>query len=518
MDISAYLEVKPAPCAVFDRLATNDCAEQPRFFVRDEAGSWQPVTWGSYAERIRRAALFLADHGLGRGDVAAVFASNSIEWAAVALAIQATGATMVPIYPSSTADQASYVVSHSDAKLVFADAACRAKLAGGSARVIDLDNPELWSHADDAQRFESMLAAVELNDIGLMLYTSGTSGRPKGVPLSHENVGVNARDWLLALEPALHEQAVDVLWLPLSHIFGFGELCLGNTLGFTSYMSSPAEALAALPEVAPTVFMSVPAYWEKLAKGGSVEHIRRATGGKLSFCLSGGAGLDRKVKELFEQAGALIIEGYGLTECAPTLTLNRPGDYNFDSVGKPLTSVELRLADDGEILARGPNVFTGFHKDPEATAAAFTEDGWFQTGDLGELTDDGFVRIVGRKKDILVTAGGKNVAPANIEMRFADSPLFEHVLVYGDGKRYLVAGLWLSAAEVEGLGAAELDERIRAAIENVNGQLARFETIKKFCIIGSPLTVEDGHLTASLKVRRKAVYEAFKGQFEALYG
>jgi long-chain acyl-CoA synthetase len=210
----------------------------------------------------------------------------------------------------------------------------------------------------------------------------------------------------------------------------------------------------------------------------------------------------------------LIIEGYGLTETSPTLTLNRPGGFRFDSVGRPLPSVELRLDDDGEILARGESVFAGYFKDPEATAAAFTEDGWFRTGDIGRWTEDGFLQIIDRKKDILVTAGGKNVPPVNIEARFADDPIVERLVVYGDGKPYLVAAVWVRP----GMPRQEREHLIAARIEAVNAELARYETIQRFFVEDAPLTVEAGLLTSSLKLRRKAVYEHLCDRFEALYG
>ena len=368
-----------------------------------------------------------------------------------------------------------------------------------------------------------------------MLYTSGTSGSPKGVPLTHRNVGINGLDWIRVNAPLLDEGAVDLLWLPMSHIFGFGEACLGNTLGFTSYLTTPLAVLGELPRVRPTVFMSVPSVWEKLAAGVAGEPtaerrrevLRERTGGRLRFCLSGGAGLPRSVKELFWEAGVLIIEGYGLTETSPTLTLNRLDAFRFDTVGKVLPSVEVVLAPDGEILARGPTVFGGYHQDPSATQEAFTADGWFKTGDVGRFTDDGFLQIVDRKKDILVTAGGKNVPPANIEVRFQGDPLLAHVVVYGDGKRYLVAGVWPNEAavrahlEAEGVPVAARAETVRSLmarrIERVNATLASHETIKRFGVMTRPLTMEEGLLTQTLKVRRKKVYEAFSAEFEALY-
>jgi long-chain acyl-CoA synthetase len=279
--------------------------------------------------------------------------------------------------------------------------------------------------------------------------------------------------------------------------------------------------------------MSVPAYWEKLAaltlaKADGADPraaFAEITGGRLAFALSGGAGLPRAVKELFHACGVLIVEGYGLTETSPTLTINRPDAFRFDTVGKPLPSVEVRLADDGEILARGASIFAGYHRDPEATRAAFTDDGWFCTGDIGRFTADGFLQIVDRKKEILVTAGGKNVPPANIEGQFAGCPLVKHAVVYGDGKKYLVAGLWLDDEAVDArFGSVAADARageIAAALQEfvvgVNDKLARFEQIKRFRVMERPLTVAGGLLTSTLKMRRKQVYEAFRGQFEELY-
>jgi long-chain acyl-CoA synthetase len=279
--------------------------------------------------------------------------------------------------------------------------------------------------------------------------------------------------------------------------------------------------------------MSVPSHWEKLA--GPAMHettpearlakFRDVSGGKLRFCLSGGAGLKREVKDFFYACGVLLVEGYGLTETSPTLTLNRPDAFRFDTVGKPLPSVELRLAEDGEILAKGPNVFAGYHKDPEATREAFTPDGWFKTGDVGRFTDDGFLQIVDRKKDILVTAGGKNVPPANIELRFRDDPLVLHVVVYGEAKKFLVAGIWPNeealAAATKDVPAEGRDAARRALlqrrVDKVNAELASYESIKKFALMTEPLTVEGELLTPSFKVRRKKVYERFRSVFEGMY-
>ncbi len=575
MDVTRFLEPRIAPRAVFDDLAGR--RSRVRFMVPSKEGDgWTSVTWEAYAGLIRELSLFLSASGLRAGDRAIVLSPNSVAWGAAALAIQATGGVLVPVYPASTPEQAGYVAEHSEARFVFVDcatglrrvlsawtayagalavvtvddaldvAAVHRELAESGAEVpafADVDRKVItWSralavgaarHREDPSAFERTMAAVSLDQPGLMLYTSGTTGNPKGVPLTHRNVAVNGADWLRCNAPLLEESAVDLLWLPMSHIFGLGELCLGNSLGWTTYLSDPQRVLAKLPEVRPSVFMSVPSHWEKIAASASgastpaeaARRLQAATGGNLRFCLSGGAGLKREVKELFHASGVLLIEGYGLTECSPTLTLNRPDAFRFDSVGKPLPSVELKLAEDGEILARGPNVFSGYFKDAAATREAFTDDGWFKTGDVGRLTDEGFLQIVDRKKDILVTAGGKNVPPANIELCFRDDPLVAHVVVYGDGKRYLVAGVWLNDEAVRahladvkpGARQEVLRALVQTRIDRVNRGLASYETVKRFSIMDLPLTVEGGFLTQSFKVRRKKVYEAFREAFESLY-
>ncbi|MBW2529196.1 MAG: AMP-binding protein [Deltaproteobacteria bacterium] len=576
MDVTPFLELRPAPHAIFESLEAR--RDQARYYLPEPDGSWRAVTWGAVAREVRSVASYLLEIGLAPTERAAIFAPNRVEWMSAAMGIQAARGAMVPIYPASTAEQAAYIVEHSGARALFVDTAplldrllATPRALADVERIVLLDDgidreaalerarertPSSgateplaaklisWSEAQriGAERaaahpdeVERVLGAIDLDQPGMMLYTSGTTGNPKGVPLTHRNVGVNGRDWLTCNGPLLDDHPVDVLWLPMSHIFGFGEACLGNTLGFTTYLSEPLTVLERLPELRPSVFMSVPAYWEKLAQGVADlptvderrDELARITGGRLQFCLSGGAGLKREVKELLYECGLLIIEGYGLTECSPTLTLNRHDAFRFDTVGKPLPSVELELAPDGEILARGQSVFAGYHRDEEATRAAFTEDGWFRTGDVGRMTEDGFLQIVDRKKEILVTAGGKNVPPANVEVRFADDPLFDHLVVYGDGKKYLVAGVWLNEAVAraelgagdssEPLGSAAMRALIEERIGRINEGLARHERIRRFGIMPRPLTVEGGLLTSTLKLRRKHVYEAFHAELEAIY-
>ncbi|MBL9017163.1 MAG: long-chain fatty acid--CoA ligase [Myxococcales bacterium] len=540
MDVAQLLEIKPAPRAVFERLATH--RHRARFQVRVDGG-WIPVTWGQFALQIRGVARWLIEHEVEAGDRIAIYAPNSVAWASAALGAQTAGAVFVPIYPASTPEQVAYILEHAECRFVFVsgrEQIARLDRARGlmthEVGVVTLDDAS-WSpfapvghdgsiHAASQRDaaaptlVDARLGAIDLDAPAQMLYTSGTSGNPKGVPLTHRNVGANGADWLVCNAPLLVEGDRDLLWLPMSHIFGFGELCVGNTLGWETYLGSPGDVLDLLPEVAPQVFFSVPAYWEKIARAIQAgpntaeargEALRRVTGGRLRFCLSGGAGLKVEIKELLHAAGVLIIEGYGLTETSPTLTLNRPDAFRFDTVGKPLPSLELRLDEDGEILAKGPNVFSGYFKDPGATAGAFTEDGWFRTGDVGRWTEDGFLQIVDRKKDILVNSGGKNIPPANIEAKFVDDPLIERVVVYGDARPYLVAAVWVRP------DAAADATSIAARVEAVNAELARYESIKRYFITDLPLTVENGTLTSSLKLRRKAVYERLRDKFEALY-
>lgn len=527
--------------------------DAPRFFLPDAGHQhYTPVSWRTYADQVRALGGFLTRR-IAPDDKVAILGQTSYAWIVAYSAIQSVRGVVVPIYPASKGDLIEYFLRHSDAKVLFCDAGFLPELAGldlaGLQEVILLDRD---SPADDfklpvvgqaqaleqglshAPGFDQALAGVRDEDLATIIYTSGTTGLPKGVMLSNANLAASATDWIALNGPMIPETAVDLHWLPLAHAFGIGAIMLGNKLGWQSWFATPKNVLEKFPEVRPHTFLSVPAYWEKLylaiqAAGGDRDAFERVSGGRLVFGLSGGAGLKKDIKQGFYDLGLLVIEGYGLTECSPTLTMNRRDKFNFETVGVPYPSVQLKLAEDGEILAKGPNIFQGYFKNPEATAEAFDAEGWFKTGDVGRWTEDGFLKIVDRKKEILVTSGGKNVPPANIEHHFQDNPLIQHLIVYGDGKKFLTALVTLDEAAVRdrlgdtGTPWSQLLEQpalrhlVDEQIATVNQQLASYETIKKVWIAPQPLTVEDNLLTSSFKPRRKAIYERYGAELEALY-
>lgn len=530
------------------------CAEkfksQPRFFL-PEGKSFKPISWKEYVDKVKKIAGFLISTNINTQDKVSILGQNSFNWCITHLGIQTVRGVMVPIYPASQPDLVEYFLDHSDSKILFCDSnfiksISNIKLAQVE-KIIVLDDIipenklsiEVTKFSDALSIGEKYLAQVEEKikevsnkDIATIIYTSGTTGLPKGVMLTHENLQSSSENWINLNSKYIPEHAVDLHWLPLSHTFGSGAIMLGNRLGWQSYMVNHKDLIEKIKEVKPHVFLSVPAYWEKLYNlmqscGTDMkEAFATITGGRLIFGLSGGAGLKKEIKQGYHDVGLTIIEGYGLTECSPTLTMNRMDCFNFDSVGLPYPNVDVKLAEDGEILAKGANIFLGYYKDEESTKNAFDENGWFKTGDIGRWIDKegGFLQIIDRKKEILVTSGGKNVPPQNIERMFQDNTLINHFVVYGDGKKYLTALITINEDEAKkqlnkdvSLDSPELKNLVKSQVEDVNKKLASYESIKDFWICPKQLSVEDNLLTSSLKIRRKAIYERYKNELESLY-
>ena len=559
-------------------------ASSCRFKVSDDGIQWKDITWGEFFASASKTYHYLSrSSGISAGTKIAIFANTRVEWAYADMAIRLCYGVFVPVYFSNTPAQAAYIINHSDSEILFTELLQLQKVLKiwkeipGIKKVILFDNvtsietelekfnqhsPEKLTLKEVTERLvfldevyklgEEIMEKnpIDINrtaqtirhgDPAAIIYTSGTTGMPKGVMLTHENLEKNAEDWIKTLNNLMPHKRIDLLWLPTSHIFGWGELGLGNVLDFVTYFATSRNVLSLMPFVKPTIFMSVPAYWEKLYlesklastnKEDQFQKLRELTGGQLSFCLSGGAGLERELKEFFYEAGLLIIEGYGLTECSPTLTMNSKDDFDFDTVGKPFPRVQLTIAEDGEILAKGPNIFQGYYKDAEATKEAFNKDGWFKTGDIGEWTELGFLKIKGRKKEIIVTSGGKNIAPQLIEAMFKEDQYIEHIVLYGNEKKYITALVTLKEnavndyAKFHGIAfnnykdlidSQEIHQLIQSRIDLVNNDLASFETIKKFYISEAHLTVEAGFITPSLKLRRNIIYEKFQNELERLY-
>ncbi len=542
----------------------------------------------SYAElgvAVREIAAGLLALGIAPGDRVAILAGTRPEWTLADLGILCAGATVVPIYHTSSAVECRYILDHADVRAIFCeDAEQLAKLEQVRAELPGLEHLiVLDGDADGAIPLAELrgggalehAAPVRAQDIATIIYTSGTSGPPKGCVVTHASLlaTVAMYQGRLELAPPLHVY----LYLPLAHslarVAQLAVLDAGGTLAF--WGGDPKRIVAELAEIQPTHFPSVPRVYEKMhaavlngvaeqnvlrrlvfrwalhegARRRAVErpsafrrlrhrvadrlvlsHVRSLFGGKLIFAMCGAAPIGAEILEFFDACGVLILEGYGLTETCAAATVNSPREVRFGSVGRPLPDTEVAIAPDGEILLAGPNLFSGYYRAPEATAAAM--DGrWLQTGDLGTLDADGYLHVTGRKKDLIITSSGKNISPENLESALRETRWISQAVVAGDRRPYLVALLTLDPDEApklaEELGipadipAMAHDPRVRAAIaedvETVNAQFARIEQIKRFEILERDLTQADDELTPTLKVKRAVVHARFADRVEALY-
>ncbi|WP_018331270.1 AMP-dependent synthetase/ligase [Actinomycetospora chiangmaiensis] len=509
--------------------AVLDALPAERVVIDDPAA---PVDAATLRRDVHAAAARLVAARVGAGDRVAVLGRTSLDWVVADLASLAVGAVVVPIYPTSSAEQVAHVLADSGTVLALAETEegrdlLRAQGPGLRA-VLPLaglaatpPTPEL--EAETVRR----RVAVRRDDLATIVYTSGTTGRPKGCMLSHRNMFVAAAG-VVAQTGTLFaggpdEQARTVLGLPLSHVFGRTVLfaCLvGGTR--TTLAPGVPELLGALPTVRPTFLTLVPYALEKMRKGGV------GTGGALTAVISGGASLDPSTEQWATDAGITVYQGYGLTETATAATINGPGAARPRTVGRPIPGVTVALAADGEVLVAGANVTAGYWgREPEHT------DGWLHTGDLGRLDADGFLTITGRAKEILVTSGGKNVAPAPLEDRIRLHPLVANAMVLGDGRPYVTALVTVDRAALAAWAARTghgvdtsrddwtADPALRAeiaeAVGNANDLVSRAESVREFRILPGDLTIAAGHLTPSLKLRRAAVLAEFAADVTALY-
>jgi len=577
---------------VFERAAS-----QPGKVVmrrRSPGGSWHDVTAATFHAEVTGLAKGLVAAGIEPGDRVGLMSATRYEWTLIDYAIWTAGAVTVPIYDTSSAEQVEWMLGDSGARAVFAENGKHTGLIEAArGRLADLS--QLWPieqlealAAGGSQVTDEQLAqrrgARTADDLATIIYTSGTTGRPKGCELSHRNLLADVRNAVAGALPEVFEieGGSTLLFLPLAHSFAriiqVGCLESGAILGHWPDARTVAQGL---PEFQPTFLLAVPRVFEKVfntaqqqASGSTAKQrifaasvdtaiawsrardeaggpalglrlrrglydrlvygkLRAAVGGKVQYAVSGGAPLGERLGHFFRGVGLTVLEGYGLTETSATAAVNRPAQIKIGTVGLPLPGVHLRIADDGEILIKGPNVFPGYWRNPAATGEVLDADGWLLTGDLGELDDEGFLRVTGRKKELIVTAGGKNVAPAVLEDRLRAHPLVSQCMVVGDGRAYIACLVTLdpealdywkqqhgkpaSATAGDLADDPDLIAEIQGAVDAANKAVSRAESIRRFRVLDTDFTEESGHLTPSLKVRRAVVAKDFSADIDALY-
>jgi long-chain acyl-CoA synthetase len=566
---------------------------EPAYLVEAKDGSWREVTYREAGERVEAYANGLLALGVGKGDAFAILAATSLEWALFDFALALIGAVGTPIYANSSPKDCAYVLEHSDAiGVLVEDASQQTKVAQIRSGLRHLRHVFAFSDLGDlAARgrahsqehpaaLEEAAARVGENDLFTYQYTSGTTGPPKACMVTHRNYHAMVSA-LLELNRFLGRGDVMLLYLPLAHNFGRLLHLAGPAAGYTvAFCPDPLRVGDALPHVRPTVFPSVPRVYEKvhtavvaefesatgvkrklvdwaLEVGGRASALRQRgerlpvalrlkrrladrlvfskvkarLGGRLRFGISGGAPLAREVIEFLHALDVLVLEGYGLSECTTACSVNLPDRFRFGTVGLPLPGFETRLGEENELLIRSDTVFAGYLKDERATAEAFTDDGWLRSGDVAGIDEDGFIMITDRKKDLIVTAGGKNVAPQNIENDLKRSRFVAQALVVGDRRPYVTAlvtlehdeiGKWARerglTAEVAALASdTQVEELVQGVVDEANRHRSRFEQVKRFAILPRDFSQEEGEVTPTLKLKRRACEEHFAAEIEALY-
>ena len=589
--LARVTESENVAAAVFRRADADPAAVALRRRVPD--AGWRDVTAGEFRAEVAALALGLIAAGIAPGDRVALVSRTRYEWTLADYAAWAAGAVTVPVYETSSAEQVEWILGDSATRAVFAETDAHEKLIASVRaslpdlqhvwRIDDLDAVARGGRAVRADALAQRLATTTAADLATIVYTSGTTGRPKGCELSHGCLLADVRN-AVAVLPELFEQpgASTLLFLPLAHVFAriiqIGMLDAGAVLGHWPDPDTLADGLA---EFRPTFVLAVPRVFEKIyyraqrqagasraggwifaaAARAAVEwsealaarraagpfraarhaafemlvyrRLRGAAGGRVGYAISGGGPLNERLGHFFRGAGITVLEGYGLTEVAGAATVNRPASNTIGTVGPPLPGVAIRVADDGEILIRGETVFRGYWRNADATRDVLDSDGWLHTGDLGALDDRGMLRVTGRRKELIVTAGGMNVAPAVLEERIRAHPLISHCLVVGDGRPYIGCLITLDQEEFEhwklqhgrpaGARAEDLASDsdlladIQQAVDEANRAVSRAESVRRFRILPGDFTEAAGYLTPSDKVRRSVVARDFAAEIEALY-
>jgi long-chain acyl-CoA synthetase len=582
------------PVGVADLIARAAERHATRAAVREKApdGSWRTRSYAEVESTCRELAKGLMALGVERGDKVSLLANTRPEWTYYDLAALSAGATVVPIYQTNSPQECAYVLENSDAKVVVVeDSEQLAKIRAVRPSLPRLEHVVLIEgDADDALSTAELVrrgAALEHaalaertrsvtgDDVCTIIYTSGTTGPPKGCVISHANY--RAMIDMVVSEGVVGDRDLIYLFLPLAHSFAlliqFAVLELGSTIAYWS--RDPKQIIDDVAEVQPTYLPSVPRIFEKIhtrataadglkgrildwaiATGRRVREaerrgerpgpllaaryaladrlalakIRDLFGGRVRLCVTGAAPIAQEILEFFWAAGVLILEGYGMTETSTAATINRPDDYKLGTVGLPFPGCEVRVGDDGELLVRGPNVFQGYYKRPEETAETLA-GGWLHTGDLGEIDADGFVSITGRAKDIIITAGGKNITPANFEGDMKQHPLVSQCVMIGDRRPFLTAIVTIDPEEaveyararglpedVEALAAhAAVRSDLEAHMAEANLEYAQVAQVKKLTILARDFSQETGELTPTLKVKRAIVADKYAEEIERLY-
>jgi long-chain acyl-CoA synthetase len=525
-------------------------------------GTRRALSWADYRRQADWAASGLIGLGVGAGDRVGLLSENRAKWLVADVAVLAAGAADVAMHAPLAPGQAQYQLAHSEARAaivsnqeqadkVLAGLGSLPRLevlisfdpvdAGGRVRHLSWD--ELVRQGRESgesgrARVLEREAGLTRGSVATLIYTSGTTGNPKGVVLTHGNLLSNAE--AVAAMAEIGPDDVALSWLPYSHIYArtvdhYLTMLTGGTLCLAESMETlPAD----LAEVHPTLMNAVPRFYEKvwslvesLAPEDRRKRLSAIFGPRVRWLSSGGAPLPRHVADGFHGSGLLLLEGYGLTESSPVITFNRVASYRLGTVGQPIPGVEVKIAADGEILTRGPHVMAGYWKDPEATSRTIV-DGWLYTGDVGRLDADGFLTITDRKKDLIITSGGKNIAPSELEGLLLSDPYVDQAVVYGDRKPFVTAlivpNLDALRAKARELGCAleqdgeflwslPLHDFIASRVERVMEAVSKPERVKAFLLLARPFSMESGELTPTRKVRRRQILDTYRDRLDALY-